>query len=1426
MGLFRLPPQVQQPRRSVVATFVVGGAALATPNKIDLVLTKYAPVVSTPRLVTPPVTNLVATKYAPTVLAPRLATPAKLSLTLTAFAPTVAVLTPVPFGLGVTIQGLGNLQVGGPDGIPTRKVAYKFKSPTTSNFNSVRIYTAGGVGYAGGTGGTIEVTVQADSNGDPSGTALATQSFAGNPSSDTYPLITFGSPASLTAGNHYWLVFRNTDADPPTNYVSVDCIYTSPYPTPMHPAIDPNVWGTVKYNDGSWVSTPEYTGIASLAFANGTNFGFGWLGLASSNQTVAASTPVREVLVPTGIGHATNTVMVRAKLASGSDPLTVALSDINNVVISTADIPATSLTTANDSVWASVALNAYLVVGSTYYLTFSTVGSTQYTMKTAYDGADSGFAAASCFNQGYAQHYSGSWSTWAGTHAHFQWYLAQPVAVTATTSSLVLATFAPTIRLNKLVTPPVKALALTTYAPQVIAPRLATPAKLSLTLTTFVPSVLTPRLVTPGVLALTATKYAPQIKLSVIPPVKALGLATFVPTVSAPRLATPPVKTLSVATFAPTVSTPRLSTPTKLSLVLATFAPTVTAANDQQVIAGLATLTVTTFAPVIGKGYVPALNALSITTYAPVVALPKLVTPGLIALTLTKFAPTVIYDYRSRILADSPVAYWRLGEPSGATAEEEVGNYDATYHGSVSYGFAGSPLDSNTAVKFDTTSTNDTNAGYAYIDPTPSQLVLGDEFTIEAWVRRSDPSYTQYQTFYTSGAMWLGLHSSDGLLQAYTQGGSGTTAYGNAITDSAWHHVALRCTYDGTHHWRLYLDGNDVTTTEGTGNVPSTQLRLGIGGNSHFLNGDNSYRYAFKGWMDEVALWPTVALSPTQIDAHFQMGKTSTVTPGALAVSLSTFAPSIRLDIQAVVPVRNVVVSGLAPTVTATLHQRVTPALATLTLTKFAPVVVRAVVPPTRILTTATFAPTVLVPRFVTPPMTALATTSYAPQIRLSVSPNLISLTTTKFAPTVLSPRLVTPGLIANTLSAFAPAVSATANKWVTPDLSALTLSTFAPSVSSTQNALVRTNLATLVTTGFSPAAYSSDAQVFVPANKAFTLTGLAPVVHATAHVTFVPGVATLATTKFAPSANLQIIVPTKATVITTFVPTVESHQNVTVVPSLAALSLTGLTPTVTATNNKLVIPATLEFSISLQAASVAATANQWATPDRIHLALTTYAPVVTASSVSTVIPDTRNLTTTKFAPSVLASDHKRVTPPTRALTLAGLQVVVTAPRVATPPTKALTLTKFPPQARTPRLATPATKAFSIASFAPSTSLSDNKRPVPSTATLAAQWYAPSIHASDHKRIVAGTRSLQVTRYAPFAGASQSARPETLGLFLTGFAPSPVLESGAVPGRVTYDSDYTNSATHTNNYPRARGGDGVPTAVRGTIRIPRAVLNG
>src|SRR4051812_45430355 len=77
----------------------------------------------------------------------------------------------------VSMDGLGNTQIGGPNGSPQRQVAQKFRAKATT-LTGVRITLPNfNLNYCGGTGGSLNVSIQTDLNGFPSGVAIAQTSI-------------------------------------------------------------------------------------------------------------------------------------------------------------------------------------------------------------------------------------------------------------------------------------------------------------------------------------------------------------------------------------------------------------------------------------------------------------------------------------------------------------------------------------------------------------------------------------------------------------------------------------------------------------------------------------------------------------------------------------------------------------------------------------------------------------------------------------------------------------------------------------------------------------------------------------------------------------------------------------------------------------------------------------------------------------------------------------------------------------------------------------------------------------------------------------------------------------------------------------------------------------------------------------------------
>jgi large repetitive protein len=240
--------------------------------------------------------------------------------------------------------------------------------------------------------------------------------------------------------------------------------------------------------------------------------------------------------------------------------------------------------------------------------------------------------------------------------------------------------------------------------------------------------------------------------------------------------------------------------------------------------------------------------------------------------------------YASAVKNDSPLYYWRMGEPSGTSVYDWAGFNDATASAGVTRGAAGAVGDSDTAATF---SGNDTG------------LVVGGQqeqgrntFAIEAWFKTTttaggkivgfgraasggSSSYDRHVYMDPSGKLNFGVYP----------GTSRVVVSSAAYNDGAWHHVVANL---GPAGMSMYVDdrrvGQRADTTSGE-NYPG-YWRIG---------GDNSWAGApyFAGSIDDVAIYGA-PLTAQQVDSHWvAAGRTSTIpAPPADAYGAAVFQAS------------------------------------------------------------------------------------------------------------------------------------------------------------------------------------------------------------------------------------------------------------------------------------------------------------------------------------------------------------------------------------------------------------------------------------------------------------------------------------------------------------------------------------------------------
>jgi hypothetical protein len=337
---------------------------------------------------------------------------------VTSSTPTTTSTSTSRYGPGIGADSLANTQVGGTlCRCANSQTSYRFRATTSAALTSVRIYLVDGSGYAGGTGGKLRISVQPDDGSSahaPAATILAATTISpGNPIRIGYlPLVTFGSPARLTAGRLYHLVFRNVDPSPTVNYVSVDGLWTRAATNPRQPGLNDLDWGQLVNNGSGWRTKTTYTPILDLGYANGVHAGMGymevWIG---EPRTISGASAVREVFSPRA-DRTVGAVSVRVARSSGSGALTIRLKTAAGTTLASGGIGAGAV--GGSMVWAGASLSnrVTLRAGTTYQLVLSSPSGTTYSTWALERGNNYHFSPTTYFADGHGQYTTGS--GWTG----------------------------------------------------------------------------------------------------------------------------------------------------------------------------------------------------------------------------------------------------------------------------------------------------------------------------------------------------------------------------------------------------------------------------------------------------------------------------------------------------------------------------------------------------------------------------------------------------------------------------------------------------------------------------------------------------------------------------------------------------------------------------------------------------------------------------------------------------------------------------------------------------------------------------------------------------------------------------------------------------------------------------------------------------
>jgi hypothetical protein len=265
--------------------------------------------------------------------------------------------------------------------------------------------------------------------------------------------------------------------------------------------------------------------------------------------------------------------------------------------------------------------------------------------------------------------------------------------------------------------------------------------------------------------------------------------------------------------------------------------------------------------------------------------------------------------YKDVVLANNPVAYYRLEETSGTTAfDATVNHFDATYapdldtNGVTSWPIMGLPgIGTNSILfRYYVDSLSVPHRGFVNLpfhqefSPVTGDGQHGAPFSAECWVQPlTQPAnysiplamFGQYEASapYQNASGW-NFYQSPGPASYWifnVKNGPFAQASGVLIQPLQWYHLAA--TFDGST-FIFYVNGvARVTSTNNTGYLADHNWDGQIGA------GDNTGFSPFTGGVDEVAFYTNV-LSAADVTNHYQVGITS--------FSARAFSPFVIEDPQ------------------------------------------------------------------------------------------------------------------------------------------------------------------------------------------------------------------------------------------------------------------------------------------------------------------------------------------------------------------------------------------------------------------------------------------------------------------------------------------------------------------------------------------------
>jgi hypothetical protein len=211
--------------------------------------------------------------------------------------------------------------------------------------------------------------------------------------------------------------------------------------------------------------------------------------------------------------------------------------------------------------------------------------------------------------------------------------------------------------------------------------------------------------------------------------------------------------------------------------------------------------------------------------------------------------------YRTEVLDDSPLGYYRLGEPSGSLMLDDSPN---ERHGT----YAGGPLLGAAGAVVNDTAMNTNATGYGVVPDNSVFDFTTGPFTIELFAKREGTVGTLGDGIIGKGSGGvLMMMDTAGILELSKRDEGALVKSSIALpNDAAWHHIVAQYQQGSTA--KMWIDGIDRSTA-----VNTTRTLVANSSDLVFAGIAEGDR-VFHGHLDEIAFYSSI-LSSGRIAAHY-----------------------------------------------------------------------------------------------------------------------------------------------------------------------------------------------------------------------------------------------------------------------------------------------------------------------------------------------------------------------------------------------------------------------------------------------------------------------------------------------------------------------------------------------------------------------------